>query len=197
MPQGTPVAGASPGHESNRIGLRGLLIFAVALILTVAVVQVVLGLVMKEVENQQKPTDQDASVRHAIAVDQFPTPRLQPNPMAELDQMKEEERQPHRKLWMGRPQGGIAAHPGRPGDGHPRQEGPAQGRRAGARPGCAAEHLHPAGDQARRTGARSEARREAMKIPSSVILIVALILVAAGCASAQAQQQEKKPGGQP
>jgi hypothetical protein len=92
MPQGAPVAGARPGHESNRIGLRGLVIFAVALALTIVLVQAVLGLVMERVAHREKPVDAFDPGRLAIEVDQFPNPRLQQNPMAELDQMNKEER---------------------------------------------------------------------------------------------------------
>ena len=93
IPQGTPVAGARPGHESNRIGLRGLVIFAVGLMVTIVLVQAMLGLVMERVAHREKQTDALDPGRLAIEVDQFPNPRLQQNPMSDLVRMKEEEQQ--------------------------------------------------------------------------------------------------------
>jgi hypothetical protein len=91
-PQGGPVPGATPGHEGDRIGLRGVIIFAVALFVTVIVVESVLGLAMKGLAALEKPVAADAPSRKAIEVDHFPSPRLQPNPNAELVEMKVEER---------------------------------------------------------------------------------------------------------
>ncbi len=91
-PQGGPVPGATPGHEHDRVGLRGVIFFAIALFVTVIVVESVLGLAMKGLAALEKPVAGDAPARKVIEVDQFPSPRLQPNPMAELVEMKDEER---------------------------------------------------------------------------------------------------------
>jgi hypothetical protein len=93
LPQGVPVPGASPGHESNRIRLRGLLVFTVALIVTIVVVQIGLGLVMERLARPKEQPDALYPGRRAIEVDQFPNPRLQKNPADDLARMKEEEQQ--------------------------------------------------------------------------------------------------------
>jgi hypothetical protein len=93
LPQGVPVSGASPGHEGNRIGLRGLLIFTVALIVTIVVVQGVLGLVMQRLARPREQPDALYPGHREIGVDQFPNPRLQQNPTDDLVRMKEEEQQ--------------------------------------------------------------------------------------------------------
>jgi hypothetical protein len=93
LPQGEPVSGASPGHESNRIRLRGLLIFSVALIVTIVLVQGVLGLVMERLARPKEQPDALYPGHRAIEVDRFPNPRLQQNPADDLARMKAEEYQ--------------------------------------------------------------------------------------------------------
>ena len=62
--------------------------------------------------------------------------------------------------WVDR-EGRDRPHPDRSGDGHPRPEGPAEGRRAAARRGSPAEYDHPAGRNARRPDRASQPAREA------------------------------------
>jgi hypothetical protein len=113
LSQGGPVAGARPDHASSSIEVRGLLIFAMVLIGTAVVIHIVLGLVMGAFarSREEEPLQLDAPGRRVIEVDQFPAPRLQQNPAAELEQLKEEER---RRLsaygWIDRT-GGIAFIP--------------------------------------------------------------------------------------
>jgi hypothetical protein len=92
LPQGGPVPGASPGHEENRIGLRGVVLFTIVLFVTVIVVESVLGLSMKGLAGLEKPVAADDPGRKPIEVDHFPAPRLQPDPNAELVEVKEAER---------------------------------------------------------------------------------------------------------
>ncbi len=103
--------GAGTGHEENRIGLRGVIIFTIALFVTVGIVEAVLGLAMKGLSAIQKPVAADDPGRKPIGIEQFPTPRLQQNPNAELVEMKEEERSRINGYgWVDR-KGGIAHIP--------------------------------------------------------------------------------------
>jgi hypothetical protein len=73
--------------------VRGLLVFATILIATVVVVELVLGLMMGGFarDRNQTQASRPGPVRRAIDVDQFPAPRLQQSPAAELARMKQEE----------------------------------------------------------------------------------------------------------
>ena len=90
MPQGGPVPGARPGHENDRIGLRGVVFFTIALFVTVILIQVGLGLEMHWLKPGKAP-DADLPAPNPIAVAPFPVPRLQANPMAEMVELREAE----------------------------------------------------------------------------------------------------------
>ena len=139
------------GHEPNTIGAAGRSSSSRSRLFGTGIaIEVVLGLVMQHFANKEKRLDLLYPGRIAIDVDQFPKPRLQENPAVELARMRAEEQAPRRCLRMGRPQGRDRPHPHRASDGHPRQDGPAQGRRARARRGRAAA------DTSSRRGRRRE-----------------------------------------
>ena len=111
LPQGRPAADAKPGHEFTQIGVRGLVIFSVALIGVIAATQIVLGLWMQSFARKEARVDALYPGRIAIEVDQFPNPRLQQNPRSELDLMKDEEDRRIRSYgWVDR-RAGIARIP--------------------------------------------------------------------------------------
>jgi hypothetical protein len=110
-PQGRPAAGGKPGHETTQIGVRGLVIFSVALIGVIAAAQIVLGLWMRSFARKEARVDALYPGRIAIEVDQFPNPRLQQNPRSELDVMKDEEDRQIRSYGWVDPKAGIARIP--------------------------------------------------------------------------------------
>jgi hypothetical protein len=72
--------------------VRGIALFSAGLIISVTVVQVVLGLAMQHfARKEDRPESLDPG-RFAHDVDQFPVPQLQKNPAVDLARMKEEER---------------------------------------------------------------------------------------------------------
>src|SRR5271165_2531054 len=96
---------------------------------------------------------------------------------------------------MGRPQGRDRPYPRRAGDGHPGQDGAAQGRRACARRGRATADLHPTGDEKRRAeppdrSASIETGPETMRTARSLILGSAFELACVAVGSAYVQAQE-------
>jgi hypothetical protein len=93
LPQGIPVSESGPGHESSGMGLRGVIVFTVALIVTIVVVQSVLGLVMKGLEHHEDQAEALHPGRRPLELDQFPNPRLQQNPSDDMARMKAEEQQ--------------------------------------------------------------------------------------------------------
>jgi hypothetical protein len=111
LPQGQPAAGGTPGHETTEIGVRGLVVFSVALIGVIAAAQIVLGLWMRSFARQEKQVDARYPGRTSLEVGQFPNPRLQQNPRSDLDQVKDEEDRRIRSYgWVDR-QAGIARIP--------------------------------------------------------------------------------------
>ena len=147
-----------PGMRATRIGLRGIVIFTVALVGTVVLVQVVLGLVMGGSRTRRNRLDALASRPARDRGRPVPEPPAPAEvPRTTWLEMKDEEK--HRITsygWVDR-KAGIARIPVDRAMDILAEIGPAQGRRAGARPGGASEHVHPAGDQAGRTAARTEA----------------------------------------
>ena len=90
-PQGRLTPGAPHSHEQSTINVRTILLFGVGLTAMVALVQVMLGLAINWISHDETPKDERFPQRHAIEVNQFPTPRLQVNPEAELASIKQQE----------------------------------------------------------------------------------------------------------
>lgn len=90
IPQGIP-GGMQTGHQESTIQVRGLIIGAVALAVTVLICQVVLAWWMRGFEQEDARAKALHPGRQNLEVDQFPTPRLQKSPPTEMEQMREEE----------------------------------------------------------------------------------------------------------
>ena len=90
-PQGMP-GESQTGHEGTDIKPRMLFISAGVLAATVVVCQVVLGLWMRKFEQKEDRVKARFPARKVIEVDQFPQPRLQESPTADMVDMIREER---------------------------------------------------------------------------------------------------------
>jgi hypothetical protein len=89
IPQGHE-GGFRRGHEANTIGVRGLVLFATALVGTCLLVLFLLGLWMKDFQRREDRAEALYPGRLDIDVDQFPQPRLQQNPESDLAQVQRE-----------------------------------------------------------------------------------------------------------
>jgi hypothetical protein len=92
MPQGVPSAGARPAHASTAIQVRGPVIFAAALTCAIILVQAVLALVMQQFAQREDQLQSSRPGHRALPVEEFPGPRLQQSPAAELARMRAEEK---------------------------------------------------------------------------------------------------------
>ncbi len=79
------------GHQPNVVGLRGLIVFTLALVATILVVFGVLGLVMRGFSTEEHDLQSLKPPRFEDKSGLFPSPRLQPDPNVELVTMKKEE----------------------------------------------------------------------------------------------------------
>jgi hypothetical protein len=89
QPQGEvasrPVGGIT--HEANRVQVKGILGFALALIVLAGVIHFVLSFVMQRFSEESKKLQTQRPPLFALTVD-VPTPHLQDNPAAELSRLK-------------------------------------------------------------------------------------------------------------
>jgi hypothetical protein len=109
-PQGN-IDGSGRGHEPNRVGVRGIIIFTILLFVTGIAVEGVLGLTMRHFAQKDQRLDSLYPGRVALDVDQFPNPRLQEHPAVELARMRaDEERRVNAYGWVDR-KAGIAHIP--------------------------------------------------------------------------------------
>ncbi|HEV3309613.1 MAG TPA: hypothetical protein VG815_03745 [Chloroflexota bacterium] len=90
-PQGRPQHGSTTGHEPNILQVRGLLVFAAALLGVTILVQVILAVVMQGFSSEEKELDSLAVPRFAGDTGGFPSPRIQPDPAEEFTKMKIED----------------------------------------------------------------------------------------------------------
>lgn len=81
------------GHESKDVKLRGILQFTVVLVIATIAIQLVIGIWMAFYANEEKQVEASRSPRLADSVGQFPDPRLQGNPGAEMARFLKAERQ--------------------------------------------------------------------------------------------------------
>jgi hypothetical protein len=106
LPQGRLEPGVQPGHEPTGIGVRGMVIFVMALVGVIAAAEIGLGLWMRSFARKEERVDALYPGRLTIEVDQFPNPRLQKNPRSELAEMKaEEDRLIHSYGWVDQKKG--------------------------------------------------------------------------------------------
>jgi hypothetical protein len=90
-PQGRPQDASTAGHEANILRVRGLVVFAAALIGVTILVQVILAGVMQGFSSEEKALDSLAVPRFAGDTGGFPAPRIQPDPAEEFTKMKTED----------------------------------------------------------------------------------------------------------
>jgi hypothetical protein len=90
-PQGRPRQGSTTGHEANILQVRGLIVFAAALVGVNILVLVILAVVMREFSSEEKELDSLAVPRFAGDTGDFPAPLIQPDPAEELARMKTED----------------------------------------------------------------------------------------------------------
>jgi hypothetical protein len=110
VPQGK-IGGTRRGHEPNTIGVRGIIIFTIALIGAGMAIVLVFGLVMNHFAAIEHRLHSIYPSRFAIDVDSLPKPRLQENPAGDLVRMRaEEQRRIDSYGWVDR-KAGIAHIP--------------------------------------------------------------------------------------
>jgi hypothetical protein len=91
QPQGQLQAESPTGHEANTLRERGLVIFAAALAGVTALVLLVLAPVMNGFSSEEKSLEALAVPRFAGDSAQFPSPKIEADPTAELTKMKKED----------------------------------------------------------------------------------------------------------
>ncbi len=91
QPQGRPVAHKSSGHEANRLRLRGLFLSAAALLAMTTMALAIVAAIMGGLSREEKPLESLAAPRFAGDTGEYPSPRIQPDPTAELTKMKAED----------------------------------------------------------------------------------------------------------
>ena len=181
IPQGIPAGGLQTGHEDTTIPVRGLVIAAISLVVTVVVCQLVLAWWLRGFKAEENKAEMLHPGRQEIDVAQFPQPRLQESPPVELVQMVREEKARITSYGWVDPKAGIARIPVDRAMEILAEKGLPKVAAPPPTAGCAAQHDHPPGPEARagRAGgepardseesgpaaARIEARREAMRQP--------------------------------
>jgi hypothetical protein len=90
-PQGDQHDHRTTGHEANNLRVRGLLVFAAALVGVTVLVSLVLTLVMREFSNEERQLDRLEVPRFAGDTREFPAPRIGADPTEELTRMKRED----------------------------------------------------------------------------------------------------------
>ncbi len=87
-PQSQLTEGSTAGHEPNVLSVRGVILFAVALIASGGVILVILNFVMHGFSREEVGLRSHAPPRFRDETGLFPSPRLQPDPNDELVAMK-------------------------------------------------------------------------------------------------------------
>jgi hypothetical protein len=90
-PQGSPAGESKPGHEPNTLIVRGLAMFAAALVVVGISVELVLAVVMGNFYGQEKRLEALEPPRFDDVSIAFPAPRLQADPAVELARTKQED----------------------------------------------------------------------------------------------------------
>jgi hypothetical protein len=90
-PQVRLATDGTAGHEANRLRVRDLVYFAVALVGVTVLVQIVLARVMHGLAREEKELDALALPRFAGDSGEIPAPRIQADPAQELKKMKAED----------------------------------------------------------------------------------------------------------
>lgn len=90
-PQGRESAHLTSGHEPNILRVRGLLLTAAALIAMATLALVVVAFMMGGLSREEKPLEALAAPRFAGDTGEYPAPRIQADPTAELTRMRAED----------------------------------------------------------------------------------------------------------
>ncbi len=91
QPQAQLLSEGTTSHEANRLQLRGLVYFAVALVGVTALVQLALAFVMQGFSREEKTLESMALPRFAGDTGEYPSPRIEADPATELGRMKAED----------------------------------------------------------------------------------------------------------
>lgn len=91
LPQTATTTETKEGHEANRLAVRGLVIFAVALVVVTIFVELILVVVMQSFEAEDKSLRALTPPQFKDQAGLFPAPRLQADPASELTTFKQEE----------------------------------------------------------------------------------------------------------
>ena len=89
LPQTTRTAETEHGHEANKLSVRGLVLFATALVALTTVVELILGGVMNGLYMESKTQRSPSLFQEDPGT--FPAPRLQDNPAGEFAAFKQAE----------------------------------------------------------------------------------------------------------
>ena len=90
-PQGAPENLGEPGHEPIPIPLRGIVTFAVCLVLMGIAIHFLLGAVMTGFSRDEKRSERRRPALFAREEGQFPEPRNQVAPVTDLSRLRERE----------------------------------------------------------------------------------------------------------
>jgi hypothetical protein len=110
-PQGKPATEGKPGHEPNTLVVRGLAVFAAAIISVVIVVLFILMTTMGNLSVAEKQRERLEPPRFGDESIAFPAPRLQADLAADLARMKDEANERLRGYGWVDPKAGIAHIP--------------------------------------------------------------------------------------
>lgn len=90
-PQGAPDGFGDRGHEPMNISLRGILLFVAGLVVMAIVVHFVLGALMNRFSREERMAERGRPVLFTRDEGQFPPPRNQVAPRADLQRMRQHE----------------------------------------------------------------------------------------------------------
>jgi hypothetical protein len=93
LQQATTTSSHEHGHEANTLVLRGLILFAIGLVVVTGVVEFALTYVMKDFEREESTLQSLAPPRLADRSGTFPAPQLQAQPPVDLVKFKKDELQ--------------------------------------------------------------------------------------------------------
>ena len=90
-PQGVPAPHAGPGHEPTTFEIRPLVLFAVGLIVASALIYLVLAQMMRGFTVAERRLESNRPALFADESGQFPGPRLQDSPAADIVRLRRAE----------------------------------------------------------------------------------------------------------
>ncbi len=91
LPQASTANPSGNGHEPNTLVVKGLIVFAVVLVVVGVVVELCLAFVMNDFSKEERTLQLLAPPKLANDIGPLPGPRLQAEPHVELAKLKEAE----------------------------------------------------------------------------------------------------------